>query len=100
MDLLIICIAVVLFLGSVIGSIAGNMIASELYDWAPTLARWTIERAVARLPKNSRTRYREEWLADNNDHAGKIGKVCHALGCYFASTRLATDVSPQPPEQS
>jgi len=40
MDLLIICIAVILFLGSVLGSIAGNIVESELYDCAPSFARW------------------------------------------------------------
>jgi hypothetical protein len=49
MDVLITIVAAILFLGSVIGSILGNMIASELYDRSPTFADWLIDRAVARF---------------------------------------------------
>jgi hypothetical protein len=83
MDLLI---ALLLVIGSFIVGIAGNLLASELYDRAPSLARWLIDCAVARLPESERERCREEWYADNNAWpGGKLGKVRHAAGCWFGA---------------
>ena len=53
-------IAVIWVIGAFIIAICGNLIASEIYDWVPSIARWLIKRAVDRLPNSERDRYREE----------------------------------------
>jgi UDP-3-O-[3-hydroxymyristoyl] N-acetylglucosamine deacetylase len=92
MEILITCVAVVLFFGSVVGSIIGNMVASELYDWTPTLADRLIEKAIGKLPRCQRGRYREEWRAHANELPGKLGKLFHACGCFRAAWRLAREI--------
>ena len=76
-------------IGSFIMGIAGNMIASELYDSSPSLARWLISQAAECLPQHERSRRDEEWLADNNDCPGKVGKIVHALGYFVACYRMS-----------
>jgi hypothetical protein len=70
---------------------AGSLIAAEAYVHAHRLARWIVERAIARLPAEERERRREEWLADLNDMIGMFEKLLWALGCYWAAT--VTNVS-------
>jgi hypothetical protein len=74
----------------VIGA-AGSLIAAEAYVHADPLARWIIERAIARLPIEEREGRHEEWLADLNDMTGVIEKLFWALGCHWAAT--VTNVS-------
>ena len=74
-------IGLLLFFGAVIGGIASNMIASELYDRSSHLAHWIVERAVTRLPENESARYREEWCAHLVECEGNFSKVWHAFGC-------------------
>jgi hypothetical protein len=88
MDLLIASLAFLLFVGSVIGSIMGNMIASELYDRAPSVAEWLVKRAALRLLKWKRPRFEEEWLAHLDECSGKLSRVLHGLGCILASQKL------------
>ncbi len=85
MDLLILFSVLV---GSAIAGIVGNMIASELYDRAPMLARWIVNRAVRHVPQEHQERYEEEWLSHLDDCEGKISQVFHACGCMRASYRL------------
>ncbi|MEZ5787874.1 MAG: hypothetical protein R3D62_15685 [Xanthobacteraceae bacterium] len=66
-----------------------ELIATELYDRAPSLARWLIACAVGRLPDYERDRYREEWLAHLNECPGKLGQLWHALGCLVSVPGLA-----------
>jgi hypothetical protein len=89
MEYLVAIAAILVLVGSAIGSIAGNMIASELYDRAPSFAAWLIEHAVRRLPEHARDRYREEWLAHLDEHPGKLGKVGHSLGCFFGASGVS-----------
>jgi hypothetical protein len=70
---------------------AGSLIAAEAYVHAHPLARWIVERAIARLPAEERERWREAWLADLNEMIGVIEKLFWALGCYWAAT--VTNVS-------
>jgi hypothetical protein len=77
-----------MIVGSVLGAIAGNLIASELYELAPTLARWLVRRAVLRLNKHQRERYEEEWTAHLDDCAGSASKLLHGLGCLICSRAL------------
>ena len=41
-----------------------NIALADLFGWFPRLAERIIEAAARRLPADSRTRYREEWLAE------------------------------------
>ncbi len=85
MELLIVILVSV---ATVVVGIVGNLVASKLYDRAPSLAHWLIGRAAAHLPDEERARRFEEWLADNNDYPGKIGKAVHAVGCFIACYKM------------
>jgi hypothetical protein len=82
-------ITVLILVGSFLAGIAGNVIASELYDRLPTLAHWLIRRAVARLPLQYRARYREEWCAHLEQCRGHVNKIRHALGCFLGARSVA-----------
>ncbi len=83
-------IAALLLMGSILIAILPNLIANELYDCAPSFARWLIGRALARLPESERERCREEWYADNDGWpGGKLGKVKHAIGCWLGVRAVA-----------
>ena len=90
MDLLI---GALIALTSAIASIVGNLLASELYDRASPFAKWLVERAANRLPEQDGIRYREEWLAHLEDCSGHLGKVWHALGCFFGAPSIAQELS-------
>jgi hypothetical protein len=81
--------ATLLLLGSALASIAGNIVANELYDRSHTFSCWLIKRAVSRLPEHQRERYREEWIAHIGELSGQLGKILHAAGCCFAAAALA-----------
>jgi len=85
MDLLMSTIG---FIIAVIGGLALNILASDLYDRCPRLARWLMERAVARLPADMRDRYREEWEAHLLDCPTKLDQVRHALGVWWGAGRI------------
>jgi hypothetical protein len=89
MDLLIGIAAAVLLIGSAISSIVGNIIASDLYDRFPSLALWLIKRAISVLPEQDASRYREEWLSHLDECPSNIGKLSHAIGCWYGARRLA-----------
>ncbi len=63
-------IASFLVAGSFLVRIVGNLLASELYDCAPSLAHWLIDRAVNSLAEQKRARYREEWYAHLDECPG------------------------------
>jgi hypothetical protein len=46
-----------------------------------------IEKAVLRIPKHKRNRYREEWLAHLDEIPGNLGRLTHAFQCYFVASR-------------
>jgi hypothetical protein len=70
---------------SFVGAMAFRLLCGELQDWMPTVTRRIVDRAVARLPKEERERYREEWYAHLDECPGKLGKLYHAVGCLRAS---------------
>ena len=76
------------------GAFGLKLLTSEIQDWLPVIARKIISFAAQRLPSCDQQRHFEQWLADNNDYPGKLGKIWHAVGCLFAAnalTRAATD---------
>ena len=78
----------VALIASVVIGVAGNLIASEIYDRSPSIARWLISRAAARLPKSEIARRKEEWLAHMEECPGKLGQLIHAVGCFRASLQI------------
>src|SRR5581483_5095155 len=89
-------VAIILILASTVAAIASNLVASELYDRAPALARALIRFAAKRVRKVSSGRYEEEWLAHLHEREGKLGQLVHALGCVYASLRMGRLESPHP----
>ena len=77
-----------LAIGAVLAGLLGKLLASEVQDWLPALAHRLIKFASARLVPSDRARHLEEWIADNNDYPGKLGKLVHAIGCIVASYKL------------
>jgi hypothetical protein len=77
-------LAVLILALCAIGSIAGNIIASNVYDNAPSLARFVVRCATRRLRVDLRARYYSEWLADLKQFPGKIDQLRFAVGCYWA----------------
>jgi uncharacterized protein YjiS (DUF1127 family) len=86
-------LSLIIAIGSLIAGFLGKLLASELADWIPSLARHLVDRAVSRLPAQERDRYREEWYAHINDCPGKLGKVWHAVGCLAGSRVIAVHVA-------
>lgn len=66
----------------------GSLIAAELYEIAPRLARWLVLRAASRLRPGERDRWYEEWLADLDEWPGNITKLARSVGHVKASVRL------------
>jgi hypothetical protein len=81
MDLMI---AILVCVVSAIGAIGGNIIASELYDTAPSLAHWLIRQAVGGLPESVQARRFEEWMGANDQYRGNVSRLGHAISCFAA----------------
>jgi hypothetical protein len=89
-------IAALIFIGAAALSVLLNLFSSELYDSSPSLARWLIDCAVAKLPECERERRLEEWLADQEAWSGgNLGRLRHALGCYIGVRALANALTKQ-----
>lgn len=82
-------IALLILVVTVVAGVAGNLIASELYDQCPRLAKRLLDDAVSKLPYDQQARYREEWSAHLEECVGKMGKLWHAAGCLFSARALA-----------
>jgi hypothetical protein len=89
MEILIAILSIVVLITSVIGSIVGNIAASEIYNWCPAIARSIVNRAVAQLPNAAQERYREEWYAHLDECPTKLGKIWHSIGCYFSARAVS-----------
>jgi hypothetical protein len=89
MDLLTIAIALV----SLAGMFFLRLVASEIQDWLPWLARRIIDRTVANLPEQERERYREEWYSHLDECPGRLGKIFHAVGCVYGARAVAVTVN-------
>ena len=73
---------------AIVGSILISLLANELYDRGPTVARTLIRRAAKRLPARIRERYEEEWLAHLDECGGKISKFLHGTECFLCVRSL------------
>jgi hypothetical protein len=74
--------------GALAGAVAVRVIASDIGDNVPVLAKRLIIRAAKRLPGAENTRYQEEWLAHLNECRGSIPKLLHAIKCLTCARNL------------
>ena len=80
---------------TVVLGIACSLAAAELLDFCPSLTEWFISRAVERLPKKYRERYRLEWSGDIDylrSRRGKLAILFWAATVYASSGRLASQI--------
>jgi hypothetical protein len=77
-------LAVVMLVAGAVWTVVRQAVKADLEDvtvWQ-WLARQLIYRAVQRLPRGQRARYREEWIRHQLDLPGRIPPLIHALGIY------------------
>jgi hypothetical protein len=63
--------------------ILGNFVASEIYQNAPALANWLLERAARRMPSGVRQSILDRWKTKQAELAGNFAKLAHAFGIYW-----------------
>jgi hypothetical protein len=78
--------------GALLLGFLGKLVASEIHDLLPSLARSMVRRAVARLPLGERERYLEEWSADLEAYPGKLARLFRAAGCIYGARTLAKEL--------
>lgn len=77
-------------------AIVANIVASNLYDRTPGLARRIISCAVWRLRIEDRPRRSAEWLSELERYSGKLDKVHFALRC-LKDSYISNDALPPRP---
>jgi hypothetical protein len=84
--------AIAVVLASLAIGVIGNVIASEIYEHASSLADKIIDHAVSRLPEQDQARYREEWQSHVRDTCGHLAKLAHAIGCLIGASKLSNEL--------
>jgi hypothetical protein len=64
--------------------ILGNLIAAEIYQYAPALAIWILRRAAQKIPLPERLAVLGQWKTEQVAIAGNFAKLGHALARYFS----------------
>lgn len=75
------------WIGAILGGIAVNLIASELFAWGPCLSKWLTRWAIWRLPVEMQERLREEWSA-HLDALHPLTRTLAAIGFLLAAYRV------------
>jgi hypothetical protein len=75
------------WIGAILGGIAINLIASELFAWGPRFSNWLTRWAVRRLPIAMQGRLGEEW-ADHLDALHPLSRTLAAIGFALAACRI------------
>lgn len=75
------------WIGAILGGIAVNLIASELFAWGPKFSEWLTRWAVWRLPIEMQERLREEWSA-HLDALHPLSRTLAAIGFVLAAYRV------------
>ncbi len=75
--------------GAAIASVLLHVAAHDFCVATPALCKWLISRAVGRLNKDLRERYREEWLADLEERETTYSKLKHAAECFFCARKMS-----------
>lgn len=90
---------VVIFVLGIVGTIALGLVKDEISAWIPTLAKWIIRSAAAKLatkrPEDAE-RYLEEWLAHAEECPGRLGQLWHAFSVWGKVDQLARAIQPEP----
>lgn len=81
-----------LFMLSVLAAALSRMIVSEVDAWSPSIIRYLVKLAAARLPMKHRGRYEEEWQGHVNEVPGVVGKLFAAAGFLLAANKMALTV--------
>jgi len=69
-------------------AIFGPFMADEVKAWSRWLHKKLRSMAVAKLPKNCRDRYEEEWGSGLEEIPGEIGKIFYSVGLLWAGARI------------
>ena len=75
------------WIGAILGGIAINLIANELFAWGPRFSEWLTRWAVWRLPVEIQQRLREEWSA-HLDALHPLSRTLAAIGFVLAAHRV------------
>lgn len=75
------------WIGAILGGIAINLIANELFAWGPRFSEWLTRWAVWRLPVEMQERLREEWSA-HLDALHPVSRTLAAIGFVLAAYRV------------
>lgn len=78
-------IAITLVALAYFAGILANLIASEICDYCPSLARQIITYALRWLPPYKRQQREQEWHAHLLDYPGRLSQVGQACRCAFAA---------------
>jgi hypothetical protein len=76
------------FIVGILGGVLAALLGAQAIASAPAIARWTVRRAVVRLPEELQDRYSEEWLRVVEDVPGPLLKLWTALGYVLATGSL------------
>jgi hypothetical protein len=75
------------WIGAILGGIAINLVASELFAWGPRLSECLTRWAVRRLPVEMQERMREEW-AGHLHALTSLSRTFAAIGFVLAAYRI------------
>jgi hypothetical protein len=79
---------VIWWVTAVVGAIAVNLIASELFAWGPRLSEWLMRCAVRRLAPEMQDRMREEWAGHLQTIPPGLWRIVAAAGFYLATHQI------------
>jgi hypothetical protein len=75
------------WIGAILGGIAINLVASELFAWGPRFSEWLTHWAVRRLPVEMQERMQEEWAGHLNA-LHPLSRSFAAIGFVLAANRI------------
>ena len=80
------------WIGAILGGIAINLFASELFAWGPHFSKWLTCWAARRLPVEVRERLQEEWVG-HLDSLHPLSRSLAALGFALAACQIRVSFS-------
>jgi hypothetical protein len=79
---------VIWWVATVVGVIAVNLIASELFAWGPRLSEWLMRRAVRRLAPEMQERMHQEWAGLLQTIPPGLWRIVEAAGFSLATRQI------------
>lgn len=91
-----IAVVIGITLGSILWRAFGKVLSNELEAAIPELARGMLQKAIDRLPEESRERLAEEWAAGLRVPLKKqpLVALAQAISLYQRARRIAAEVEP------